>query len=259
MPRLLPLSDLHTEFGATPDSYAAAVAEAKPDVVILSGDIGKAEHAIEWAAKAFPERIPVAFVPGNHEFYGGEIETVLKAIKHAAMQTPNIHVLDRGALELETETGRLRILGCILWTDFCYFGEGPKHHAMHLASSRMNDYRLIRLGARRLTPQDTLEFHKRDRAWLENALKLPFDGQTAVVTHHAPSTLSAHPGFPGDLLTAAFGSDLDHLILKHQPAVWVHGHTHWSVDEMIGETRLISRQLGYPNEFLTLELSPIVI
>ena len=48
-------------------------------------------------------------------------------------------------------------------------------------------------------------------------------------------------------LTPAFNSlDMVEIIETHQPALWVYGHTHECDDQMIGRTRIISNQLGYP-------------
>ena len=60
------LSDLHTEFAefSPPDTDA--------DVVVLAGDIGVGLGGIEWAASKFP-KVPVIYVPGNHEYYGHDI------------------------------------------------------------------------------------------------------------------------------------------------------------------------------------------
>jgi hypothetical protein len=32
------------------------------------------------------------------------------------------------------------------------------------------------------------------------------------------------------------------------PAVWVHGHTHRSRDDVVGRTRIISNPRGYPDQ-----------
>jgi len=60
------LSDLHTEFAdfSPPETGA--------DVVILAGDIGVGVGGVEWAARRF-SKVPVVYVPGNHEFYGHDI------------------------------------------------------------------------------------------------------------------------------------------------------------------------------------------
>lgn len=54
----------------------------------------------------------------------------------------------------------------------------------------------------------------------------PMAGQTVVVTHHLPSGRSVAPRFAASVLNPAFASDLDHLIEEHEPALWIHGHTH---------------------------------
>ncbi len=46
---------------------------------------------------------------------------------------------------------------------------------------------------------------------------------------------------------AAFNSlDMVEVIERHQPTLWVYGHTHECDDQTIGQTRIISNQLGYP-------------
>jgi hypothetical protein len=45
----------------------------------------------------------------------------------------------------------------------------------------------------------------------------------------------------------AFNSlDIVEIIETHQPALWVDGRTHECDDQTIGQTRIISNQLGYP-------------
>lgn len=66
-----------------------------------------------------------------------------------------------------------------------------------------------------------------------------------VVTHHAPSPRSLRGGQVTGLLDAAYASDLESLILDLQPAAWIHGHVHRSVDYEIGRTRVVSNPLGY--------------
>ena len=47
----------------------------------------------------------------------------------------------------------------------------------------------------------------------------------------------------------AFNSlDMTDIIKKHQPDLWVYGHTHECDDQTIGKTRIISNQLGYPDK-----------
>ena len=60
--RIAVLSDLHLTVADMP------VPDVACDVVVLAGDIARPQQAIEWA-KRFP--VPVIYVAGNHEYYGG--------------------------------------------------------------------------------------------------------------------------------------------------------------------------------------------
>jgi hypothetical protein len=43
-------------------------------------------------------------------------------------------------------------------------------------------------------------------------------------------------------------SDLEALILKHQPERWLYGHTHHRVTFNVGRTSLTNVSLGYPEQ-----------
>ena len=67
-----------------------------------------------------------------------------------------------------------------------------------------------------------------------------------VITHHAPSPRCIRPWYEKSRVNPAFASDLDALIEKYEPALWVHGHMHDPVDEWVGEdTRIIANPHGY--------------
>ena len=74
--------------------------------------------------------------------------------------------------------------------------------------------------------------------------------RTIVVTHHAPSPRSIPPHHAGNPLNAAFVSNLDGLIERARVPLWIHGHTHHNVDYVVGSTRVLSNQRGYPDERL---------
>ena len=94
-------------------------------------------------------------------------------------------------------------------------------------------------------PVDAQKLHNESLAFLEDAFAEPFDGPTVVVTHHAPSRLSIHKDFGGDRLNAAFASELDSLIARWQPHLWIHGHVHRSCDYSTGKTRVVCNPRGY--------------
>ena len=229
------LSDLHLEFGSwTPPETGA-------DVVILAGDTHVGLAGVAWAASAFADRT-VVYVPGNHEYYGEAYPRHLQAMRRAAAGT-NVHVLDRGVLELPA----IRILGCTLWTDFAL--QDNPGAAMALAAEFLWDYREIRISPRLrpARPQDALRWHRRARAWLARELATS-RGRALVVTHHAPCRGSVSPAPHDRPYAPAYASDLRELIIRHEPVCWIHGHTHRRRDDLTGSTRIISNPRGYPDQ-----------
>ena len=233
--RLHILSDLHLEFAHwTPPAVDA-------DLVILAGDVHVGTAGVAWAAAAFGGR-PVVYVPGNHESYGEALPRHLHALRRAAAGT-SVKVLDRQALALPD----LRVLGCTLWTDFEL--NGDRRAAMDMAADTMWDYQQITVAPRdrTLQPADTLRWHRKARAWL--AAELPGDGRpTVVVSHHAPSGGSVSDAPVDRPYAPAYASDLEELMGTGGPALWVHGHTHRSRDDVVGATRIISNPRGYPDQ-----------
>ena len=67
------LSDLHLEFqGWIPPKTDA-------DIIVLAGDVHVGVRGIEWARRSFP-LCPVVYVPGNHEFYGEDIQDLTEEL-----------------------------------------------------------------------------------------------------------------------------------------------------------------------------------
>lgn len=254
--KLLILSDLHLEFGTF------LVPKADYDVVILAGDISvPGSKAMRWARRAenFGETVPIAFVPGNHEFYSGVLQTSLKEMALTA-KACNVHLLAPG----EAVIAGVRLLGCTLWTDFelpIQTKAGPlvdAERAMKAAKIHLNDYSSIRWAEvpapseasaakpkrRRLTPEDTRALHLSDRAWLAKKLAEPFAGPTVVVTHHAPHRNSLAPHYQFDWLSPAFVSELPDSFFE-VPALWVHGHLHESRRYQAGNCQVVCNPRGY--------------
>lgn len=238
--RLLVLSDLHLEIWR---DFAPKfdVTVSKPDIVILAGDIHTKARAPSWAASVFPS-IPVLYVSGNHEFYGGTLDEASAAIRDACELYPDIHYLDCDEFVIHG----VRFLGVTLWTDFELFGSDNRPGTMIDAGNVMNDYEQIRIGSagfRKVRPLDTAQLHAKQRAWLDERLNVPFEGPTVVISHMAPSRKSVTPEYQADPVSAAFASDLEDLVKKAN--IWIHGHTHTSFDYLLGKCRVVANPLGY--------------
>jgi hypothetical protein len=121
---------------------------------------------------------------------------------------------------------------------------------MRWAEGIMSDYSVIQFSSenRVLRARDTARLHSESVAWLRRALAKCDRARTVVVTHHAPSALSETPYHANSPLKAAFASDLDSLVGQSGVPLWIHGHTHYNVDYVIGSTRVMTNQRGYPEE-----------
>lgn len=234
--RIRILSDLHLDTGPI------KLPEVDADVVVLAGDIDENAQGVQWARRTFQQ--PVVYVPGNHEYYSGELRHTLRKMKEAA-EGSNVHVLDAE----EWEHRGVRFLGATLWTDYRLTGNQPL--AEWDASQGLKDFKNIRSAAHsKVQPQDFLAEHAKARTFLLDKLQTPFEGKTVVVTHHAPSSLSIARRYwdqsasSGSHLNAAYASHLDGLLSLHN-GLWVHGHTHDSWDYWIGETRVVCNPRGY--------------
>ncbi len=184
--KFLILSDLHLEFGVP---YEPPV-DAEYDAVILAGDITSNGDVVSWAASVFNPDAPIVIVPGNHEYYDGTLQPLREKFQGDAGRHANVHVLDPG--EIVLADGRIRVLGCTLWTDFMIrvvTRDGPQVHrdyAIEQAWRFMNDYKCIwfeppGLPSRTFEPHDALALHRAERQWLLTKLQEPFVGDAHVV------------------------------------------------------------------------------
>lgn len=240
--RILLMSDLHLELSPfeLPDDLPEF------NVAVFAGDIWKPiENSVTWLSQQRVDKLrakPAILVPGNHEYYGHEIYLSRQTGRRAAEQL-GIHLLDPGSVVIDG----VRFIGATLWTDFQLLGtpkisKGRAHAAMndYLQISIVDDQRI-----NFLDPNDTERLHQVDKQFIESELAKPFDGPTAVVTHHGPHPNSVPERYRGNSLSPAFFSDLSALIEKYQPDVWIHGHDHHHHDYRVGRTRIIANPAGY--------------
>ena len=227
------LSDLHIEF----DDFN--IPDVDADLVILAGDIHVKDKGLKWILRQ-NLKIPVIYVLGNHEFYNNRFPKLIDKLKRQARGT-NVHILENDAIDI----GGIHFFGCTLWSDMELFGD--RSTAIAEAAEGMNDYHLIWNNEthRMLTPQETVAWHKQSAKKLREFLETDDPRKSVMVTHSVPSIQSIPERFQDHVLVPAFASNMENLIQEFSPRLWIHGHTHDSIDYQIGKTRIICNPRGY--------------
>ena len=237
------LSDLHLEFPGNTIPPLSADAE----VIILAGDLAPVHtRRVGDISKRWAGADRILYVPGNHEHYRSEIDVARRELAWQCLQH-GVTLLDPGAVTVE----HVRFIGATLWTDFLLEGVAGEAWAHLEVGAGLSDF----TGAIRhhgtpdglFTTRESARRHAEHRAFIEGELeKAEASGFTPVViTHHAPSPRCIRPWFEGSRLNPGFASDLDLVIARYQPPLWIHGHMHDAVDEKLGFTRILANPQGY--------------
>ncbi|MDP1741106.1 metallophosphoesterase [Polaromonas sp.] len=260
------LSDLHLE--SNPHFVARPLPGA--DLLVLAGDIGSYQsgslladllHDSDFGLARFSPLpvtqggagwpTPVLFVPGNHEYDAQDFAATYARLRQVCQRL--------GLIWLESEVleiAGVRFVGSTLWTDFDALAPDPDADpALALSGqlkAREKAFRAANFYLRKNHALDNGEpmlaeavrrLGLKSQAWLRLALATPFAGPTVVVTHFAPSLLSADPRYGRAPGTAGFCNALDDLLVQAQ--LWLHGHLHCPSDYVQNGCRVVANPLGY--------------
>jgi predicted phosphohydrolase len=209
------------------------------DLICIAGDVAEGIDGIRQCLtemRTYTDATIVG-VMGNHDYTDQALAPI--TVDRIQAELPErVHLLDNQLIELKG----IRVLGCTLWTN-----PNPDFH--EVGQELMPEYGQVNnQNGLLLSVADTLAAHHESVAWLNTELAKPFKGKTVVMTHHAPSFISQHDRHQFSELKEFFCVELDDLIYKHQPQLWIHGHLHDPVDYELDETRIVSSPLGYPDE-----------
>jgi predicted MPP superfamily phosphohydrolase len=241
------LTDIHLD--AIDDNRLMRLVEdikaTRPDGVIISGDVSNARQVVyHLSALERGVQLPIYFVLGNHDYYGGSIETVRKSMKDLARLSPYLKYLPNSGYEMLNES--TAIVGHDCWYD-ANWGDAKG------SSMILNDWHLIHeyrqfagpsmygRGDSRPSRQKTIEISQQlareGVVHLQDSIKkaMRYARNVVVVSHVPPFREShiyngkigdnnAHPWFTckmlGDMLTDAAKAFPDRNIIS------LSGHTH---------------------------------
>lgn len=236
------VSDVHLEFN--PRAYGDRCFEEfgrlvtpVADILVLAGDICTIKHIIildkflQYCAENWKH---VVFVPGNHEYYGGnkfENISIVDGKLNSLCAKHGIHFLQKDSVVI----GDVMIFGCTMWTDVNGFELIVRNY--------MNDFQMIRQ-----FDLESWKWHHEDhRAWLLRALDGRVHSKKIVVTHHAPLLQGcASESYERGNQHRAFASDLSDLVAKCN--AWIFGHTHHRTQIRAFGATLATYAIGYHGE-----------
>ncbi len=255
------LSDLHLE--SNPHFVAQPLAGA--DVLVLAGDIGSYQPGSALSRLGIEDfglsrfsplpvsqggadwPTPVLFIPGNHEYDGQDFDVASKRLREACERW-GLTWLEQSCWVLQG----VRFVGCTLWTDFDALNGDSltaslsgREKAFRAANHYLRKNHSLREGVPMLAAE-VRELGLQSQAWLRGTLSQPFDGSTAVVTHFAPSLMSADPRYGLTPGTAGFCNHLDDLLPSAQ--LWLHGHLHCPQDYLSQGCHVVANPLGYAHK-----------
>lgn len=230
-------SDIHLEFLDNLRFIKSMPFEVIGDVLVLAGDIGYLQDSTlpklrfwKWASTNYRE---VLLVPGNHEFYGnGDVLACGDSWSKEIL--PNVHYYQNKVVRVDDTDFILSTL----WSHI-----PPQDE--YVISRGMNDFRQIRYGGRRFTTEDFNIEHEKCLAFIKQSVAESNARHIVVVTHHLPSLAVVAPHHKGSSLNSAFASELGNFIADSRIDVWIYGHSHANIDATIGNTRIVSNQMGY--------------
>ena len=114
-----------------------------------------------------------------------------------------------------------------------------------LTERNVSDFYRIRYGTHRLTADDFNREHERCLAFIKQAVEESNSKTKIVLTHHVPSQLCTADEFRGSTINGAFTVELGDYIADSGISYWIYGHSHRNINARIGDTHIVSNQLGY--------------
>lgn len=242
----LVLSDIHLEWdGKNPVQFSKVFPERWADAVFLAGDIAGGLHAMPLIEHFLSLGYEVFYTPGNHEFYGHHIDTLVDQWRQLEREAVGFHFMHKDVVEV----GNLRILGAPLWASIDTLRVHPLNGVERVAvdgitrmkMKEMQDFRSIR----KFPVEGMIEAFWDQYNWLVKELEKPCEKPFLIMTHYLPSERSVDPVFKNSPLNPAFYTELSHLMHEFDIRHWFHGHTHASCCYTEGNTDVFCNPRGY--------------
>jgi predicted phosphodiesterase len=207
------------------------------DVLVLAGDTlllkdldtYRKHRFFDWCSNNYRETL---LIPGNHEYYRDDVANYPDSWEMELR--PNVRMMENRSVVVD----KTEFILSTLWSYI------PMNSWLKLKAG-MSDFHLIHYGGKPLTATTYNALHERDLAFIKAAVSASKAEHRVVVTHHVPSCLLVAPEFKNSSMESGFTVDLTEYIEGSGIDVWVYGHSHRTIETVIGKTRMVSNQIGY--------------
>lgn len=207
------------------------------DVLVLAGDTLYLQNNFmprmkfwSWASKNFCK---VMIIPGNHDFYGNG-DVAKRGDSWQNLFRENIGYYYNKVVRIDDVDFVLTTLWSMISPQDEYF-----------VWRGLNDFRQIMYNGHRITIEDYNMEHQKCLSFLKHAVEESTAKHIVVVSHHLPTNAVVAPQHKDSILNSAFSTELGSYIADSRIDIWIYGHSHTNIDTIIGNTRIVSNQLGY--------------
>lgn len=229
-------SDLHLEFPHNSKFIKENPLQPVGDILVLAGDIvpfaimNQHDDFFNYIADNFEHTY---WLPGNHEYYHFDITeksgVLVECIKNNVTLVNNTSVVHDG----------VNILFSTLWSQISIANQWQ-------IERNLNDFHQIKHNGSHFNSEHYNALHQKSLDFIKQTVNQSNGEKMVVFSHHCPTFLNYPPKFKGDLLNEAFATELYGFIETSNIAYWGYGHHHYNTpDFFIGNTRLVTNQLGY--------------
>lgn len=237
------ISDVHMEF-TSPEKVPFPAVEG--DVCVLAGDVGSVNYVeayVDYIKRLKQYFTHVVMVKGNHELYKATYSDGLLLMDYIA-ELSDAHFLDSSLKKDNLTLDGVVFWGSTLWTDM----KRGDHFVQQRVADALNDYTLIR----KFSTKESMKIHE------DTVARINWDADV-IITHHMP-ILRQHSKYPIDNITYGFNcTDLEPLIEKSKVKYWLYGHTHDNTTTVVGQTKIVTNQCGYPRENMSTNYNPYML
>jgi predicted phosphodiesterase len=248
------MSDIHTEnmdarqFAKFVASVEVKIKKDKPKACFLAGDIGSPfsfksfglAEVLEEIAQMYPATY---YVPGNHEWWGGDL----------------VHTEDfYSRISPLYENSDLHLRQPNMWGDYMLSPDGKSYGTTKVLYGGTGWFReplpYLKISWTEYAKIKNLDSAPKINAMggrqiIESASTERFrDLDKIVMTHYIPTHECVSEKYKNNPFNDFFVGGFEEVIETVKPKLWIFGHTHDPIDQVVGETRCYSNPYGYESE-----------